>query len=188
MKLKLYNQALGLIEDSRIETVDESSVEAKACNLAWDRILGEVLREAVWNFALKVEPLAFKKTNEIGKQFVYDKPTDCVFLSDLYGINGPQAIPATFRIVGEEIWCYIEKAIGEYVSKDFSLERADQTFLTALVYRLAAEISVDLTESGSKQNNLLQIYLEFLGRARLANAREGQGEFPIYDPYGDARN
>jgi len=188
LKVVICNQALGLVGDSRIESLEESSVEARICRQFFEPILDEVLREFRWNFALKVEPLSYTGTALDMKQHRYKKPKECVFVAAVYGSAGPQKVPATFRIVGDDIWCNIEQAVAEYVSNSFELGRMDSLFRSAFVHRLAAEICTDLTESPGKKNQILQIYFEALAKAKVASAQESREEADEHNPYIDARS
>ncbi len=186
-KIKLCNEALGLIGDSQITSLEEPSKEARACSRVFDRIKNELLSEADWSFAKKVESLAYLGYGP-GKVLKYERPSDCLFMMRIYGPGGPSNVQLGFRSVGQEIWCEVNQAFGEYISSDISFKSVSAHWLSAFVYRLAAEICTDLTEDNGKKSQLFQAYGAFLGKAKLFNAQEQVEFIPEYDTYGDIRN
>ena len=186
-KIKLCNEALGLIGDSQITTLEEHSKEARACVRVFDRINDELLSEADWSFARKIESLAFVGYGPGGVRR-YERPGDCLFMLRIYGPGGPSNLQLQYRPVGQEIWCDMDQAFGEYTSKDISFKAASAHWRSAFVYRLAAEICTDLTEDNGKKAQLFQAYGAFLAKAKLFNAQEQVEFIPEYDTYGNIRN
>lgn len=186
-KIGLCNEALGLIGDSQITDVEEHSNEARACKRVFDRIRDELLGETEWSFAHKIESLAFVGYGP-GGLLRYERPKDCLYMLRIYGPEGLSKNLMEYRPVGQEVWCMVEQAYGEYTSRNFSFKDASAHWLSAFVYRLAAEICTDLTEDNGKKAQLFQGYGAFLAKAKLFNGQERVEFIPEYDTYGDARN
>ena len=183
--LDLCNRALSLIGADRIESMEEASAEAKNCNLHYEAVRDEILREAEWNFAMKSEPLALLGELQ-GGSYEYQRPSHCVFVSQVYGPEGPRPVRANFRIMGDRIICAIRQAQADYIRSDFLIEQADSLFQTAMEYRLASKMSATLGDANPSEK-LMQYYMEYIARARLANAQEREQEVYHANPYSDER-
>ena len=141
-KVKICNDALAQLPVKRIQSLDEKSAQAVACQSAFDRILKELLRMVNWKFALKSTALAL--TKQTGEKRYYTIPEDCVFVKDILDEHG-EPIGYPWNREGNQIVTKGTKIIGQYISYEKALENMVSLFQCALVFRFASEIAIVLT-------------------------------------------
>lgn len=183
-KVKICNDALAQLPVKRIQSLDEKSAQAVACQSAFDRILKELLRLVNWKFALKSTALALAK--QTGEKRYYTIPADCTFMKDILDEQG-EPIGSSWNVEGNQIVTKETKIIGQYISHEKALEKMDPLFQSALVYRLASEIAIELTGADSVMGRNYQRYQISLEQAKFENSREGIDPILDGNPFLDAR-
>lgn len=134
-----------------------------------------VLRAHPWNFAVKRATLASDATApewEYTARFAL--PSDCLRLLRTY--EDTQYDQADYRVEGR----YIVNAYGsadtlyiEYVAQITDTAQFTPEFIDVLSARLAAEVSINLTQNKTATESLWSIYQEKLQAARNTDAQEG---------------
>lgn len=186
VKIKICNAALAILGGNRIESLQEKTKEARACDTTFDRVLSEMLRRAEWNFALRKMDLALLRQDR--NEMVYRVPKNCLKALRIIDPRNYKKGIVNFYLRGKEIYCEVEQAALEFICNDFSLSEMDSLFETALTYRLANEICIEITGDMNKSNQVFQRYALELENARLENAREGYEPALERNPYTEARN
>ena len=174
--IKICNMALSHLGCRRIDSLEETSEEARAAALHYEPCRNEVLRGASWNFARRIVPLARLDKSVPGWSGVYQLPLDCLYVLDIYGAEGVSADRELFRLIGREVLCKREQPWLEYISSQTDPATFDPLFASALACRVAAAMANTLTGNSSLKNQMIQLYQQSLGEARLADGTEGRFE------------
>lgn len=165
-QVSIANRALAYIGANKITSLNDGTEEAKAVSNVYSDSLRSILAEAPWVFALKRSLL------------------NKVQITPPWGTGHYFAVPADMvRIFGtmtNSEW----KQEGKYILSDtdqfgiiYTYKETDDalyspSFVDAFAVRLAADVAYDLTNSSSKQMELIQYYKsEMLPVARSINAQ-----------------
>lgn len=185
-KVALANIALAKLGASRISSFNDDSDEARVINDVYKDILGEVLAEGPWSFALKRVLLTLSAdepafTND-GLSVVYTKPNDLV---RVFFTSTPNAV---ISVEGNRILSDTSQLGIKYVFFNDNPASYYPMFTTALATRLAAEIGFNLTESVKKAEALFSEYEKIrLPRALGSDAQQGTPTQPIQNEWEGAR-
>lgn len=162
----ICNQALSALAlDADIQVITENSAEARACNLFYEDVRDQVLRDFPWPFARKVAVLALVTgtPNEWGYQYRY--PSDALAIRRIlpYGDDtatlGQLEFPST-RIpysiaqdaTGRLLWTFMEDAWVEYTVQITDVTMFPDDFAAAVALLLASFIAPRVT--GGDPNKL----------------------------------
>lgn len=169
-KVSNANRALALVGANKIVGLDDGTMEAKAINNMYDDSLKSILSECCWNFAKKRKMLNLVTEEPVwGKGNYFQLPADCVRIFDAtcdYDIEGDFVLAQS-------------KEIGIlYTSSSVDDNRFTPAFRDAFCCRLAYDVSYDLTNSTSKQDELLELYHgHLLPIAKSMNARDSSQKY-----------
>lgn len=75
------NMALTHIRAGTINSLDESSVQAKQCKLFYPILRDQMLQDSPWQFATAVKPLSLLVHDLHQWAFTYQYPSDCLFIN-----------------------------------------------------------------------------------------------------------
>lgn len=157
-KVDICNLALSHIgSQGHIQSLTESSVEAKQCNLVFDTVLDELLRQHPWSFATRVGPLAtHASAPPPGWLFRYEYPPDCLNAFELLLPTSTRldpAIPYAVELLEDgstkSILADAEGASLRYVMRVTDTALFDAQFTEALSWRLARELAMPLTRKAA---------------------------------------
>lgn len=82
--VEICNIALSNIRAGSINSLTEGSLPAQQCNLKYDILRDQILRDAPWQFARKVRPLSLLSDVDIFNwSFAYQYPSDCLYINQL---------------------------------------------------------------------------------------------------------
>jgi hypothetical protein len=201
----ICNRALQKLGAKRIATLSESSVSARAVNLAYDIVRKSELRKRVWNFSIERDSLAADSPVPTwGRQNSFTLPSDFIRLAESYpedltsdsnAIGVSVAFTATFT--GQKDWVIEQAKILtndtaplqiRYVMDVTDTTLFDPIFSEALSTAIAFEICEELTQSNTKKAALGQAYLALIEEAKLANSIEVAPADPPPDTWLAARN
>lgn len=175
-KTDVCNLALAELGARRISSYDaDTTVEANACRLHLDHVVDTLLERHQWNFATAratLAKLAVPGDSEWGE--TWQLPTDCVRLIRI--TTGDTQNPLRdFAVEGRRL---LTRGVGEalrivYVSNSRPVAQWIPLFTDAVIYKLAARISGDVTQNPHLGEACLQ-KLEALAlpAAQTADARE----------------
>lgn len=197
-KVQICNFALSEVTGTLINTLSKpyESKEAKVCDLFYDTVRKQVLRDFNWNFALSTYDLArLDTTNQLGYEYTYALPNDQLKVIEI--INKYSEDKIVYELAHDNKYNQkvlvtdSDEALIRYVKNIEITELFDDTFVNAFYYRLASVIAKPLVgvNTGSQiQGNLFQLYQIALDQAKAIDAGE-----PTYEPdttniYVDARN
>jgi hypothetical protein len=147
--LDVCNEALLLIGEPPIFSLDEGTTQAKRLNIVFDRSFTHLLSSHHFSFALVTSSLVQTSgvTPFVGYSYVFAKPTGLLFLKDVVNLNNKQ-IP--FRLSKDGI--HTQEA-GELYAEYTVMVDIDDTsplFRTALAYYMATKMHNDVSDNASK--------------------------------------
>jgi hypothetical protein len=189
-EIDICNMALTRIGHMQITSFDEGTKAADLCKLHYDRCRNTALRAHHWNFSIKRATLALSAetpNHEFG--YKHALPTDCLKVirtnwetdhyasaSAIYGFPGQvgytgASIP--YRIEGRFLVCNETVAKIEYVASIEDPMQFDELFIDLLASRLAAELTIPLTDNQAAAKTAWEIYQMKVNEARSADSQEG---------------
>lgn len=180
-EVDICNKALGHIRAGTINSLGESSLQARQCALNYPLLRDQMLQDSPWQFAGSIKPLAVLVAELFNWAYVYQYPVDCLRINRL--IPNFEAINAENRVSGlyypyrdEDIYRLTPDPVIEYkvynlngsrvIGCNYSDIRIDYraritdpnlfstNFILALSHLLAAEIAVPI--AGVEQGRLLR--------------------------------
>ena len=169
-QVQICNLALLKFGERSILTIDDATVEARACKALWDLIVDEMLTNYPWNFAMRRANLGayLADTPAFEFDYQYSLPNDCLRIWELYGSD------AQWVVEGKKLLTNNETAEVRYIARIDDEAEFSPLFITCLSVRLAAELVVKLSGNNSMKTALLEeLYKVWLPKAQQANIREG---------------
>lgn len=188
-KVDICNRALQKLGAKRISAIDEASVPARACNLAYDIVRRSELRKNVWGFSIKRAQLAADSPAPTwGRQNSFSLPSDYLLLAQGYPellsqdanvIGYTVAFTAAFS--GEKDWVIEGQKIVtndaaplnvRYVYDVTDTTLFDAIFTESFATALGFEMCEELTQSNTKKAALGEAYKSLIDLARRQNSIE----------------
>jgi len=194
--VQICNFALTRIGQSQlIDSLSEQSLAAQLCTLHYDACCDEVLRDSPWPFARKRVALADIGSPPSDWLFRYRYPVDCLraLWVSLPGVRQPRAdqrVP--FEVVhaegGRALLCDLPEAELVYVVRVEDTTYFDPLFVSALAWRLAAELAMGLQANAGNYAAAMQQYQQAIDRARSTAFDEGEEGPPPESEFVTGRN
>lgn len=136
----ICNQALILLGQEPIITMDDSSKQSRLCKRLYEPTLETLLREYPWSFAIRRVILSPEvDTPGFGFTHKFVLPTDCMRIVST-GLEDDQFTIEGNRILCDEVVVYLK-----YVCKPESASVYDSHFVQVLTHRLAKVMCQALT-------------------------------------------
>lgn len=173
-KVAICNLALGWLGENPITAITDPSRAAQLCNTNFDLLRDAVLEEGEWGFALKqAGPLApVSPGPTFGPGSLFNLPEDCLRVlrcldsSDVGSISsvftdGMSAFPASrlqWRREGRAVRAEVTAIYVEYIAKITDTELFSPGFTQAMAARLAAELSMPITNSATMFQTMWKLY------------------------------
>lgn len=175
-QVSICNQALSKLGANRIISIDQDSTEAKLCKLYYQDILDDLLEEHPWTFALKryeLPQMAESPPKPFVAQFLI--PSDVLRIvkassnPDFRKQNTTEWQVENGHILADTESIYIQAIITLVDPNVFSLK-----FTRAFVTRLAAEMSINITQSREMHRQLMDEFGLLLDSAVSADSQQGR--------------
>jgi len=175
-KGEIFNRALSLNASNLLSDENDTSNEGVVCRTHYPQIYKGMLSAFDWSFAKtstgQLTKLAGGDTNDQKER--YQIPTDALTIKRVYTKNGFE-IP--YRVDGDEIITEYDIDTTSGVYLDY-IQEVDEGvlpayFVDALVYRLAAEICLPLTENQTGYSNFYTVAQDMLKTAKFADRKAG---------------
>ena len=165
--VSISNRALTFLGAQPITSLDDDTKEARSCKRMFEQSRNQVLRGHPWNFAMKRVEIAADTTAPVwGKTNAFSWPSDCL---SIYEVDTTEE----WIVEGRKIVTNAEAPLSIiYVYEVDDPTIFDVLFVEAYAYRLAADISYDITASQQVLNNMETLYQRKLAEARLVDAQE----------------
>lgn len=162
----IANMALSRIGNSqRISSMDEPSLQAEQCSLFYEQSRDFVLRDYPWGFARAFASLAQVEVNpDLGFEYAYAQPQDCLKIRRIVGqanmhayfqgcLEMPRFPEIPYQVVHGQnqplIVTSVSPATLEYTMRVTAPETFDPIFVSALAWKLAAEIAPGIAKDPS---------------------------------------
>lgn len=168
----ICNRALQKLGAKRITSITEDSVNARACNVAFEPVKLKLLRSHTWNFSKKRVQLAADATEPVfGYDYAYSLPADYVKL--LPPDPESNVNDLDWQIEGKKILTNDAAPIDvRYIYNVSDANEMDALFRELLATELAFELCEELTQSNTKKEGLREDKRDILSEARRNNAIE----------------
>ncbi len=176
--IDISNSALLKVGASRINSFEDNKTEAVVVNEFYERSILWLFAQYYWGFAMKLSSLAQLPTPpEQEYKFAYALPDDVVRIQRTFPNSN-------YKVVGNELHTNEQKIAIKYTQR---VDEADMPiyFEQTMMYYLASQICVPLTENATKEDANYGQYLDHLKRAKSLDAQQhpqdGFQDFPLMD-------
>jgi hypothetical protein len=181
--VEICNRALQKLGAKRITAISEDSVNARACNTAYDPLRRAELRAHPWSCAVARVQLAASSTDPVFvKQNSFPLPSDYVRLlpnDEGYNYNSLDWQIEAGNIITDDSAPLNVRYIYDLTDPNLM----DALFREALSARMALEMCEEITQSNQKKESLRQDYKDAIREARRVNAILKIAEKPPEDEW-----
>jgi hypothetical protein len=182
-KVEICNRALQKLGAKRITALTDDSVNARACNFAYDPVRLAELQAHPWAFAVKRATLAASATAPTHtKTRIFPLPADYLRLLP----NDPEENFNTieWQVEGNNIVTNDDAPLNiRYVADITDPNAFSALFREALSAKLALELAEELSQSNTKKRDLAELYDREIAKARKQNAFVSLKQQPPEDSY-----
>lgn len=194
-QVSIINLALSHVAQKPIVAITDLSPQALAAMRIWDSSLRETLRAGTPGFATTVIALALHATYvPLHWLFVYQYPANCLAMNKVYnaGTTDP-TVGEPFRELynpvdnSKVIVTDCDGAYGEYTYLVADTNLFDSSFVTALGYRLAADLAVPLVGDKDLATQMIKLFNVAASECSRLNVYEQNTETQQKSAFLDAR-
>lgn len=184
----ICNLALQKLGAKRITSINEDSVNARACLASYSHCLAKSLRAHPWRFAIdRASIAADAEEPAFGKSYSYTLPAGFLRLISPY----PEATfnDLDYEIEGRKIYTNISAPLQIryiYLISDTSL--MDPLYVEVLACEMAEQMCEQLTQSNSKKASITADKQAAIKEARRTNAIESISAVPPEDSWVTVRD
>lgn len=180
--IAICNLALSRIgARSTVQSLNEDSTEAQTCKLLFDFARDATLEAHDWSFARARVALADLGSPPAGWSFRYALPSDC--MAPRFLEQAPRtAKRLPFRIEGGALMTDAEAAVLVYTAAVVDPARFSPSFVTALSWRLGADLALPLTGKESLHQRCYAAWQQAVNTAAVSDAN---AEAPDAQPDAD---
>lgn len=181
-KMDIINLALANLSREPIQSLSEPNPEALQLKIHWEMALASVLRDHPWGFAMRRKPLAALADSPIGFAYAYAYPEDCIQARRIMPLDGcgfwrkrvafPFEIGRSLDGRQKAILTDLPAAALEYTTRLAPCEEFDPQFVSALSWRLAAEICLAIHADPQAHQAAVQTYSSQLQLAKSQDMQE----------------
>lgn len=177
---QISNKALSQLPAASITSLDEASVQARACKEWFQQTLDLIVEKGPWRFARTVVALSGLDDSDRPKWlYRYARPAQLAMILRVYDENLSEQ---DYEFIGEFIYTNVLTAKVEYVSKTESSTKQTAHFRDALIWQLSANICMPITKNARRHKELLQIAEAMLERAQAFNHNENRITYADHIP------
>ena len=172
-KIDIINMALRILGEAPLTAITDDSEAARIADDIWDICVDDVLADHNWNFATCRASLAEDaESPEFGYDNQFQLPTNpyCLRVIRMEDIDSEYKIERRFLLTDEG------EAKIIYIGRITDTTHFSPKFVTALAYRLAAEMAYPLLQSITKKKLAIENYKMQLIDARAVDGMEGSVE------------
>lgn len=192
-QVAVTNVALGYVGFQPITGIDDPQKHAQLCKTLYPALLGSLLEERQWSFAVQRLELAPEELDAAEKTALapftarFLLPTTVARVLTVGDGSGRDL--DDWQLEGTAIVTAYEgtKVYAKVLVKGDQVERFSPAFEQALAARLAAEIAPTLTENQSLHGSLWQLYDRKLRAAAALDGMQGRAERPSTNYFRDRR-
>ena len=167
-KVEIANMALIRLGQDPIISLDDDVKGARTIKAVWDMVRDSVLREHLWNFAIKRATLA-QLDEEAENWTVFGLPADCLRVVSVDGADN-------WRVENGRLLADGDSVKIKYIARVDDPSLYDPTFAEAFALRLAIVVAYSLVGSAEVVKQLWDEYLYKFGSAVGVDGQEGTGK------------
>jgi len=183
--VSICNNALIKLGQDVIISLTEDSKAARLCNQIYESTRDAVFRAHPWNALIKRVELAQLTTTPAYKfEYEYQLPTDCLRVLSTDKVEYETEV---FKVEGRKLLSDDTAVSILYVAKVTDPNEYDILLQETIAARLAAELSVAMTDSNSLTQTMWTVYKDKLREARSTDGQEGTPDRIEADTYLNAR-
>jgi len=204
-QVSICNLALGWLGANLITSLNDDNREAQLCKTNYDDIRDAVLEEREWTFAVRrltLPPMVLQPVYGYRNQFLlpndvlrllnvpntqFTDPSAAILGGGPSGIHeGPDQQPqlATYRVEsiespsanGTVILANTDRIICRVIWRVTNIDLYSPLFIQALAARIAADLTIPLTQNRALQRDMWQLYERKLNRASAMDGIQGRME------------
>lgn len=169
--VSICNRALQKLGAARITSIDQNSVNARACNACYEQARDYLLRVYVWNFSITRTNVASTTSPTDRYPYAYQIPSDCVRV--LPADQNEGIYMTDWKLEGQLILTTESAPLYlKYAARIEDPTKFDPIFAELLSTKMAMEMCEELTQSNSKLVALKDQYKDALNDAKRTNALE----------------
>lgn len=178
---QISNLALSQLPAGSITSLDEDSLQARACRQWYNQVLTDLLERGPWRFSRKLVALAGLDSSDRAARWLYRyaRPVDLAIVLRVYDEN--VSAPQEYDYIGEHIYTNVLAPRIEYVSTTGS-PLYTALFRSALIAALAVPICAPITKNYKRQAQLAENAEIAVQRAQAANINEGRPTYGDFMP------
>lgn len=166
----ICNNALIRIGSKTITSLSDGEKVSNACSAIYEQTRDMLLRQHLWNFALKRVQLASEEdTPAFGYDYSYPLPSDFIRVKELFESVEPFKVEQSTLLTDESSVKLV------YVARIEDVSKFDPLFVEALVLSLALRLSYILIGSNGREQSLKEELKQVLF---LAKQVDGQDDTP----------
>lgn len=170
-EVTICNKALGMLGANRILSLSEDSRNATLCNENYEIVRDGILEEYPWSFAKARISLAKDLTGpDFGYANSFTLPADFLHVLEFNGDDSEYQVEGN-KILSDDGTCNLI-----YTKKVTDVGVFSKLFIVAFSARLAAELSIPVTNSKSTLEAMMGLYEDALDRARKIDGRQGRAK------------
>jgi len=163
----LFNGALALIGERRVESPDDETWPGPLLKERWPTVRDAVFRAHPWNCLIERAALSRGvAVPAFGYSYRYELPADCL------RVLAPTEPEGPFATEGRALLSDAETLAIRYVARSDDPAVYDALLVTALEQRLAMEVATRVTDSSVLQERLFNLYQQTLAKARSVDSVE----------------
>lgn len=175
-KIDLANSAIFKVGGTRINSFDDRKTEALVVNEFYERSIKWLFAQFYWGFAMTTQKLALMPTApEFEYEYAFALPNDFIRIQRTFPNSN-------YKIVGNELHTN-ESEIGIKFTRRVQEEDLPIYFEQTMMYYLAEQITIAITENQTKADSNYAKYTDHLKRAKSLDAQQypqdGFAEFPL---------
>ncbi len=166
--VSICNKALYLLGEDEIALLTDTTKQSRTCNVFFEPVRDALLRQFPWNFAVKRIALSRLTTApSFGFANQYQLPSDCLRVLEV------QDSSITWKVEGRVLLTDYDSISIRYIQRITDPTQYDSQFVDLFSARLASEIAIPLTDSHTRQQEMMALYEMRLRAARSSDAQEG---------------
>lgn len=170
----IANSALIKIGGTRINSINDTSTQAKVAKEQYDKCRDELLYSHPWNFAMKRVSVAADATAPTyGFAYRFALPADCL------RVRAMEDGDVIYQVEGRYILTDESGPLNfQYITKITDTAQFSPGFAEALAFRLAMDLAYTIGESNTVLQNMSQLFDKAIKQARSMDAQEGSAPQP----------
>ncbi|EPR42726.1 hypothetical protein dsx2_2643 [Desulfovibrio sp. X2] len=170
----ICNMALTSIGEEVISSLDQNTKAASLCAVHYDTARRETLEAHEWNFATRYQALAMMPSSPTSRwAYAFKVPSDCVKARSI-----ADDMSAPFEVAGDLLLTDQPSVTLIYTTNVTDVSLFTGRFSRTLSFLLASLLAVPMSQSESKSQRMLSMYVNWLAMAEEVDATEGEPEEP----------